>query len=114
MDHLLRTFLLLKSAHLNDTICLAGGLHSVYGTSSYKNGCLDTDSRLVANTFGEDVDYLVKLFSSLDRPKDLIDGNGLYERDLFFMRCIESANLYDQGELHLHPHLQAFVAKYMK
>jgi len=114
MDHLLRTFLLLQSVNLNDTICLAGGLHSVYGTSSYKNGCIEEDSQVVADIFGKDVDYLVRLFSGLDRPKDLIDGNGLYERDLFCMRCIESANLYDQGELHLYPHLQAFVAQYMR
>ena len=113
MDHLMRTFMLMKSANLMDDLCLAGGLHSVYGTSSYKNGCLLEDSTLVADTFGGDVDYLVRLFSGLNRPDDLKDGSKLSDRNLFFMRCIEVANLYDQGELHLYPHLQEFLNKYM-
>jgi SM-20-related protein len=112
MDHLMRTFMLLKGVNLSDSIALAGGLHSVYGTSSYKNGCLPADSTLVADTFGEDVDYMVRLFGLLDRPDDLKDGSRLSERDLFLMRCIEVANLYDQGELHLYPHLQDFLHKY--
>lgn len=112
MDHLMRTFMLMKSANLNDGICLAGGLHSVYGTSSYKDGCLPHDSTLVADTFGEDVDAAVRLFGSLNRPDDLKDDSRLSEVELFLMRCIEVANLYDQGELHLYPHLQEFLQRY--
>lgn len=111
MDHLMRTFMLMKSVKLGDEVCLAGGLHSVYGTSSYKNSCLPTDSTLVADTFGVEVDRMVRLFCSLNRPNDLKDGSALPERDLFLMRCIEVANLYDQGELHLHPHLEEFLHK---
>jgi len=112
MDHLLRTFLLMKSANLKDEIALAGGLHSVYGTSSYRNGCLPYDSTLVADTFGEEVDHMVRMFGALNRPDDLKDNSKLNEKDLFLMRCIEVANLYDQGELHLYPHLQEFLNAY--
>ena len=112
MDHLLRTFHLMKSAGIGDTLALAGGLHSVYGTNAYKNACLQWENDLVGRVFGGEVDRLVRLFSRLDRPTALMDGSNLDEKDLFLMRCIEVANLYDQGELHLFPHLQEFALQF--
>lgn len=111
-NHLLRVFHLMKSVGIGDVLAVAGGLHSVYGTHSYKNACLNIESKRVRETFGPEVDRLVRLFSSLKRPDDLLDGSSLEEKDLFLMRCIEVANLYDQGELDDHPQLKAFAAQF--
>jgi len=111
-NHLLRVFHLMKSVGIGDVLAVAGGLHSVYGTQSYKNACLNVESKRVRETFGPEVDRLVRLFSSLKRPDDLLDGSSLEEKDLFLMRCIEVANLYDQGELDDHPQLKAFAAQF--
>jgi hypothetical protein len=118
-DHLLRVFGLMKSVGANDTLALAGGLHSVYGTSAYKNACLPTDSRAVHDMFGPEVDRLVRLFCKIKRPDDLAPNRSdkstpLTDEDLFFMRCIEAANLYDQGEIDRNPHLKAFVESVRK
>jgi hypothetical protein len=112
MDHLIRVFHLMKSAGIGDTLALAGGLHSVYGTNAYKNACLQWENDTVRRIFGDEVERLVRLFSRLNRPEDLMDGSILDEKDLFLMRCIEVANLYDQGELHLYPHLQEFAQQF--
>lgn len=111
-NHLLRVFGLMKSVGADDTLALAGGLHSVYGTNAYKNACLPHTSTKVAEIFGPDVDRLVRLFSTLNRPRDLDHGSRLNEADLFLMRCIEAANLYDQDELDRHPHLKAFADRF--
>ena len=115
-DHLLRVYGLMKSAGANDTLAIAGGLHSIYGTSAYQNACLPLDSKDVENVFGPEVDRLVRLFCKLKRPADLAPNRDdkctpLSEEDLLFMRCIEAANLYDQGEIDRNPHLKAFVEK---
>jgi hypothetical protein len=111
-NHLLRCFHLMKSVGIGDVLAVAGGLHSVYGTSSYKNACLNIQSKRVEEVFGPEVDSMVRMFSSLKRPEDLMDDSRLDEKDLFLMRCIEVANLYDQGELEDYPHLVAFAAQF--
>jgi len=99
-DHLLRVYHILKSFGANDILALAGGLHSVYSTSTYKLACLPITSEKVEETFGPEVDRLVKLFCTIDRPQKLETPDGtLSEIDLFLLRCIECANLYDQNEL---------------
>jgi len=117
MDHLIRVFHILKSVGANDILALAGGLHSIYGTNAYKTGCLSYTSWKVEQTFGPEVDRLVKLFSKLDRPNALENPDGsLSELDLFLMRSIECANLYDQGELDAekYPNLHEFVKIFKK
>jgi SM-20-related protein len=114
-DHLLRTYHLLKAVGAGDILALAGGLHSVYGTSTFKYNLLDDDSRLIASRFGSEVERLVRLFSIQDRPNTLENPDGsLSDLDLFLLRSIECANLHDQAELtaEVYPNLYAFAKKF--
>lgn len=111
-DHLMRTFYMMKDAGADDILALAGGLHSVYGTNAFKNPCLEYDDQRVRDTFGPQVDYLVRKFSKINRPHVLENPDGtLSEMEVFFLRCIECANLHDQGELTpaVYPNLYAFA-----
>jgi hypothetical protein len=107
-DHLLRTFYILKSKSAVDVVALAGGLHSVYSTNAYKTALLPKEDTQIKELFGEEVDRLVRLFGSINRPEILENPDGsLNETDLFLLQCIECANLYDQNELdpQKYPHL---------
>ena len=117
MDHLLRTYYILKGAGAEGGIALAGGLHSVYGTNAYKNNPLDVTDTRVADKFGPEVDLAVRLFHSIDRPNVLENPDGsLNEVELFILRCIECANLYDQEELdpRVYPNLHEFAMRFKK
>ena len=111
-DHLLRTYWLLKKLGADENICLVGGLHSVYGTNFYTAICLDKNkSTIVADTFGEEIDRLVKLFSSLSRPREIeTNTRGLSDNDYLIMRIVEIANLLDQSGITEkdNPNLLAF------
>jgi len=116
-NHLIRTFHLLKSSGLTDIVALAGGLHSVYGTNVFKDKVLEKSDTILKDTFGSEVDRLVRLFSDIDRPNCLENPDGsLSDLDLFLMRAIECANLYDQGELNpsKYPNLCKFVENFKK
>ena len=116
-DHLLRTFHLLKDVGAGDIVALAGGLHSVYGTNAFNKPCLDKESTQVSELFGSEVDRLVRLFSEIDRPSCLENPDGtLSDLDLFLLRSIECANLFDQDELDadVYPNLFKFVAQFTK
>ena len=111
LDHLLRVYHLLKSIGANDILALAGGLHSVYSTNTYKLSCLSYTSDRIHETFGPEVDRIVRLFCTIDRPKCLeVPNETLTELDLFLLRCIECANLHDQDELNEtdYPNLYKF------
>lgn len=116
-DHLMRTFYLLKGFGAGDIVSLAGGLHSVYGTNSYKKVSLGKDSTKLKDTFGSEVDRIVRLFSEIDRPNQLENPDGtLNELDLFLLRSIECANLYDQEELdpQVYPNLYKFAMQFKR
>jgi hypothetical protein len=116
-DHLLRTFHMLKGVGAGDIIALAGGLHSVYGTNAFNKACISKDDRRIHDMFGAEVDRLVRLFNTLDRPSSLESPDGsLSDTDLFLLRCIECANLYDQDELDQakYPNLYEFASKFRK
>lgn len=111
-DHLLRCFHLLKDVGAGDILALAAGLHSVYGTNAFKKQSISKDDTIVADMFGAEVDRLVRLFSTIDRPKCLENPDGsLSDLDLFLLRSIECANLFDQDELNAdtYPNLHRFV-----
>ena len=116
-DHLIRTYHLLKSAGAGDILALAGGLHSIYGTNAYKKAALPKESTKVREWFGPEVDRLVRLFCSCNRPSCLENPDGsLEELDLFLLRSIECANLYDQEELtvELYPNLYNFAMQFKR
>lgn len=116
-DHLIRTYHVLKMVGAGDILALAGGLHSIYGTNAFKRKMLRKDSTAVRETFGPEVDRLVRLFSGLDRPTCLETPDGtLDDLDLFLLRTIECANLYDQNELtaEKYPKLYEFAVRHYK
>ena len=116
-DHLIRVYHILKTTGANDILALAGGLHSVFGTSTFRKTLLSQDSTVVNDTFGPEIDRIVRLFSSIDRPKCLENPDGsLNDVDLFLLRAIECANLYDQSELDAekYPNLYEFVKIFKK
>lgn len=116
-DHLVRTFHLLKSAGAGDILAVAGGLHSVYGTNAYKKACLNKNDKRIRDQFGPEVDRIVRLFSVVDRPTCLENPNGsLDDTDLFLLRSIECANLYDQDELdpEKYPNLYEFAMQFRR
>lgn len=117
-DHLMRTFHILKNVGAGDILALAGGLHSVYGTNAYKKSCLKKEDTQIRELFGPEVDRLVRLFSAIDRPNCLENPvyGALEDLDLFLLRSIECANLYDQQELdqQVYPNLYEFAMQIRK
>lgn len=112
--HLLGVYDRLIAAGAETGVCLAGGLHSVYGTNRFK-GCKPSDTRRAAvrAAFGDSVERLIFLFSTVNRPRGLDKGaptdsaSGLpvnvSPAELRSLRLIEAANLLDQDlgtELH--------------
>jgi hypothetical protein len=108
MDHLTGTYDLLKRWGCDKATCLAGGLHSVYGTNAFKTESLTAAARsLVRQRFGADAERLAWLFGTLNRPRAFELGSGLDRRnnskvtldikDLRLLRLIEAANLLEQG-----------------
>lgn len=98
-DHLIRTYELLKAKGAPTDVCFAGGLHSVYGTNSYKYKLI-TNRTAIQALFGEFVENLVFNFSIADRP-------GVFENEERepLLRLIECANLMDQHGLKNWPNL---------
>lgn len=112
-DHLMRCYHLMKATGFGDTVALAVGLHSVYGTNAYKSGVISLDSTLVEEMFGAEVDSLVRLFATINRPDCLENPDGTLDPEtLFLLQCMECVNLHDQGELspETYPNLCKLVA----
>eukprot|EP01041_Mallomonas_annulata_P012460 gene12460-26210_t len=104
---------MLKSNGFGEDICLAGGLHSIYGTSVYKSVLHEiSDERRenVRKIFSFRVERLVYLFHICNRPRDLNNGqlynrytneiiSNISEQDIYDLCCIEGANFIDQKYL---------------
>ena len=122
-SHLLGTYGLLQLAGQAEAVCLAGGLHSIYGTNIFTRALLNSagsgQRQRVRSLFGQQAEQLAFLFHSLNRPKGLEDPtvlalwNGhsptssaaaqqqssvrLHDDELYALRLIEAANLVEQG-----------------
>ena len=121
MNHLLRTYDLLRKYRFSELSCLAGALHSIFGTNIFTTKTLDTTQRsLIERIIGPDATDLVELFSSLDRPTTLelslstgtltlnaTDGTTkTVTQPTFDNLCaIEAMNLYEQSCLSKYPGL---------
>jgi SM-20-related protein len=124
-DHLMRVYALMLRRHRSSPICIAGALHSVYGTNAFqhrlKTRCPE-DRAYIATTWGKEVESLVYLFSMIDRPRTLnmLSQQGS-DRVLVtpagepivsspaqqeHLCLIEAANLLDQGQLDKWPALK--------
>lgn len=123
--HLIGTFDLLKKWGCDEATCIAGGLHSIYGTNIFVAESLSRKARLlVRQRFGADAERLAWLFGSLNRPKAIERGSGIDRRsrskvkldaaDLLSLRLIEAANLMEQGEsLEEWPNIMKEAKKYI-
>jgi hypothetical protein len=116
-DHLVRTFSILDIAGLRQEVCFGGGLHSIYGTSLFPHSIMtEADKPAVTTEFGEYVEHLAYLFSTINRPMTLespleLDVDAVtverrnkqmlkLPREIFDdLRKIECANLIDHVKL---------------
>jgi len=121
--HLLGTYDILNEACCTRAVCIAGALHSVYGTNKFKTITLNATPKHrseIIREFGFDVERLMFLFHICTRPYDINSGI-LTERfgqpdvtvgqgrpkgrilvattlsEVQSLRLIEAANLLDQG-----------------
>jgi hypothetical protein len=124
MNHLLRTYDLLKKYGFSQNICSAGAMHSIFGTNVFKTKTLDiTQRELVEAVIGVNATNLVELFSAIDRPASLeqalIDNSLILnttsgstinvDQSTFDSLCaIEALNLYEQSCLTKYTALNAF------
>jgi hypothetical protein len=108
MDHLVGTYDILKEWKCTESVCIAGGLHSIYGTNVFtKQSLSEKDRPMVRRKFGIEAERLAWLFGILNRPKAIENGFGIDRRnsceiilsknDIFRLRFIEAANLIEQG-----------------
>ena len=96
--HLMGTFYLLQKAGCDEQVCVAGALHSIYGTSAFHKATLrESDREKLARFLGAKAERLAWLFGHLDRPRCLEDGTAMVgPEDLRDLRLIEAANLIEQ------------------
>lgn len=119
-EHLVNTYDDLLRMGADEDVALGGGLHSIYGTNSFKNASvLATQRPVIRQLFGERAERLAWLFSTINRPQGLESGDvrdwrsgepvKLSEDDLHDLRLIEVANLRDNGaKLSNFPNLERF------
>lgn len=118
-DHLVRCYELCERVGLPLPICLGAGLHSIYGTNSFKHQLIAPNPKNRKNImafFGQIPEFLAFGFSVLDRPKTLAENGPLRLRDgalvtattaqRLALQLIEAANLIDQGSIDKWPILK--------
>ncbi|WDE05706.1 hypothetical protein SG34_001865 [Thalassomonas viridans] len=67
--HLVGTYKILERWQLDESLCLAGLFHAIYGSDPTRAQLLGTDQRAeVAAMIGEKAEELVYLFCSCDKP----------------------------------------------
>lgn len=110
LDHLVGTHDLLRSWGANETVCLAGLFHSIYGTHRFLHQSWPLSQRdTIRALIGVDPETLVYLFCVTNRPRAFINNDGtIYDHyrqksvplpraALHDLLEIEAANLLEQG-----------------
>lgn len=68
MQHLEGTYFLLKSWGANESLCLAGLYHALYGTSGFSNHLIDVHNRSHAQfILGETIEKIIYTYCACDR-----------------------------------------------
>ena len=119
-EHLTNTYDDLIRMGADEDVAIAGGLHSIYGTNSFRQASLDADKRpVIKGLFGERAERLAWIFSTINRPR-CFEGEPfanwktgepveVSEEDIKDLMLIEVANLSDNGEkLSKFPTLERF------
>lgn len=123
-EHLTNTYDDLIRMGVDEEVALAGGLHSIYGTNSFRSSTVNPDQRpVIRQLFGERPERLAWLFCTINRPQGLETGHiydwktkqpvDLSPEDLRDLRLIEIANLSDNGaKLTNYPNLERFYEEH--
>lgn len=128
-DHLVRVYQILEDNKFPDDVCLGAGLHSVFGTTAFKNNIFTfQDLPKLEAMFGRSAVSLATMFSKIDRPRTLETPAQQFQNDYCVLltreeelmpvssetfnalRAIECANLIDQNSLssQKYPNLYRF------
>lgn len=121
LGHLLGTYDRLKTIDADSTVCLAGGAHSVFGTTAYDRVLIAPEFKPeVEAVVGADAMRLIDLFSKIDRPAALVANVGkdgavlplkaggevaVTKQELDALVQIECANMVEQNEIDNYPAL---------
>lgn len=131
-DHLMRCFMLLEKKNAPEHVCIAAGLHSVFGTNIFTDPIFKlADKDIIVSEFGEKAFELAALFSIIDRPSTLETPEGfedgkyhikmnngntvaMDEETFNELRLIEGANLTDQETLdkEKYPNIYEYYTNY--
>lgn len=108
-EHLLSTYDGLKAIGAEEDVALAGGLHSIYGTSVFRKVTVPPERRaVIRGLFGDRAERLAWLFSSINRPACLEGTAPIQDwqtgepvevspEDFADLQLIEVVNLSDNG-----------------
>lgn len=100
--HLLGTYALLADAGCDEETCLAGGLHSIYGTRRFQTSLLHhlsaRDVDRVADLFGDEVEETIQNFRFYDtKTIEDVATRDPDDRQFFILTLITAANILEQG-----------------
>jgi hypothetical protein len=113
-DHLVRTYQILEKRGFDTDVCLAGGLHSIFGTNAFKEKLFQMEQiREVEAEFGQKAVAGAVLFSMIARPGTIDSPVAVYDDRVVVksnigleltigreahntLMAIECANLIDQ------------------
>jgi hypothetical protein len=105
LEHLTNVEKILRICKCDESVCLAGLYHSIYGTSMFRFQTTN-DREQIRAIIGERAEYLAWIFCSAKRPfcwlfgKTIILQNGSFiavdDRTLHDLHMIESANMIEQ------------------
>lgn len=98
--HLLGTYALLADAGCDEATCLAGGLHSIFGTDRFTTKTCDPvrDGHRIAALFGQRAEFLAGMFGGFERGRTRQIEVGPFDPLLNrALRLLEAANILEQG-----------------
>jgi hypothetical protein len=106
-DHLQGTYDMLKKVNAPEHVCIAGAIHSIYGTNSFETATVDLAQRAtVQEKYGTEAEHLAYLFCTIDRPVCLETKQATNWRtnepvditdiEYEYLQLIEAANLIEQ------------------
>jgi hypothetical protein len=97
-EHLVGTHDLLQAWGNSKAVCTAGLFHSIYGTNKFRTKAWPLEDRkTIQKLIGWNVEQLVYLFCTTDRPKDFFPVLNPSQWEMRALREIEAANLIEQG-----------------
>lgn len=125
-EHLNGTYELLKQVNAPEHVCVAGAIHSIYGTNAFETVTVDLQDRAkVQEKYGAEAEHLAYLFCTVDRPLCLESKQAtnwrtnqpveLTDTEYEHLCLIEAANLIEQrSNVGNYPTVYKTWAKYQQ